>query len=72
MRINVTKEMNNNDIDRLLSIDQAAELLSISPWTLRKMISSKKLRSAKLGTRRLVPKSEITRLIKESMGEPLS
>ena len=69
MPINVTREVSDNDLDRLLSIEAAAELLSVSPWTVRKMISTKKMRSAKLGARRLVPSSEIKRLISESIEE---
>jgi excisionase family DNA binding protein len=50
-------------MDKLLSIEVTAELLSVSPWTVRAWITQGKLGSAKLGSRRLVPKSEVERLI---------
>jgi excisionase family DNA binding protein len=56
----------NPDVDQLYSVEAAAELLSLSPWTLRAWIQSKKIKSAKLGSRRLIAKSEIKRLIRES------
>jgi excisionase family DNA binding protein len=53
-------------MNKLLSIEKAAQVLSVSPWTVRAWITQGKLGSAKLGTRRLVPESEIERLIIES------
>jgi excisionase family DNA binding protein len=56
-----------DDLDRLLSIEQAAEVLGVSVWTLRKWISDGKIRSAKLGSRRLIPVSELRRFINDAM-----
>lgn len=53
--------------DRLLSIKDAAEILAISPWTVRAWITQGKISSAKLGARRLVPESEINRLLSEAI-----
>lgn len=53
--------------DRLISIKDAAEILAISPWTVRAWVTQGKLGSAKLGTRRLIPESEINRLLAESI-----
>lgn len=50
-------------MEQLLSIERTAEVLSVSPWTVRAWIQQGKLGSAKLGSRRLVPQSEIERLI---------
>ena len=50
---------------RVFSIDKVADLLSLSPWTIRKWISDGKLKSCKLGARRMVPASEVTRMIVE-------
>jgi excisionase family DNA binding protein len=58
-------------MDRLISIDETAELLSVSPWTVRAWITQGKLGSAKLGSRRLVPQSEIERLIASASIPPL-
>jgi excisionase family DNA binding protein len=51
---------------RLLSVDHVAEVLSVSPWTIRAWIQSGRLGSAKLGSRRLIPQSEIDRLIQKA------
>jgi excisionase family DNA binding protein len=51
--------------DRLVSIKDAAAILAISPWTVRAWIAQGKISSAKLGARRLVPESEINRLLSE-------
>jgi len=53
--------------DRLVSIKDAAEILAISPWTLRAWITQGKISSAKLGARRLIPESEINRLLAEAI-----
>ena len=50
-------------MDNLLSVEKTAEVLSISPWTVRAWIAKGKLGSAKLGSRRLIPQSEIEKLI---------
>jgi excisionase family DNA binding protein len=51
-------------MQRLVSVDKAAELLSVSRWTIRAWIAQGKLGSAKLGSRRLVPEFEIENLIR--------
>lgn len=53
--------------DRLLSIKDAAAILAISPWTVRVWITQGKMASAKLGARRLIPESEINKLLAESI-----
>lgn len=52
--------------ERAYSIEQAAELLALSSWTIRKWIQQKRIATCKLGTRRVVPASEITRILSES------
>jgi excisionase family DNA binding protein len=61
------RELNEelNKVDQLYSIEAAAELLSLSPWTLRAWITQKRIGSVKLGSRRLIAQSEIKRLIRE-------
>ncbi len=61
------RELTDTDVDKLYSVEAAAALLSLSPWTLRAWIAQKKIRSAKLGSRRLIAQSEIKRLIRESV-----
>lgn len=53
--------------DRVYSIEKAAEMLALSPWTLRKWISERKIASCKIGSRRVIPGFEINRIIRESM-----
>jgi len=50
-------------MEALLNCQQAAELLGISPWTVRKWLSTNKLRSVRLGRRVLIEPGEIRRII---------
>jgi excisionase family DNA binding protein len=49
----------------LLDVREAAHLLSISPWTIRRYIYSGRLRSVRLGRRVLIEPSECLRLLEE-------
>ena len=51
---------------KLLSITAAAELLSISPWTIRKYIAQHKLRPVRIGRRVLLEETELQRFISQS------
>ena len=57
--------------DRLVNIKDAAATLGISQWTVRAWIKQGKITSAKMGTRRLIPESEIKRVFAASL-EPRS
>lgn len=57
------------DINRLFSIETTAELLAVSPWTIRKWVTERKIASCKIGSRRVIPASEINRVINESLIE---
>ena len=59
-------------MDRLISIEKTADVLGISPWTVRAWITQGKLGSAKLGSRRLVPESEIQNIITDAIVPPLA
>lgn len=50
-------------MQRLYSVEEAAELLKFSHWTIRAWIKSGKLRSSKIGTRRVIRERELRRLI---------
>ncbi|MFI0406111.1 helix-turn-helix domain-containing protein [Actinomadura sp. 3N508] len=41
--------------DLLMTVDEAAERLRVSRWTLYNLIRSNQLRTVKIGRRRLVP-----------------
>ncbi len=49
----------------LFSVDEAVAVLRLSPWTLRAWLSAGKIGSIKLGSRRLIIRAEIDRLITE-------
>jgi excisionase family DNA binding protein len=51
----------------VLTVDEAAERLRISRWTLYNLIRSNQLRTVKIGRRRLVPASAITECLNELM-----
>lgn len=49
--------------ERLAPIPEAASRWGVSIWTVRKWIQDGKIASNKLGSRRMIPVSEIERLI---------
>jgi excisionase family DNA binding protein len=51
------------DMEALVPIHEAAELLGISPWTVRKYIHGQKLRTVRIGRRVLIEQSELRRII---------
>ena len=57
--------MRGIEMEGLLDVESAAALLSISPWTVRKYLSTNKLRSVRIGRRVLIEPSEVRRLIDE-------
>lgn len=50
----------------LLNVNAAAEQLGLSHWTLRAWAYAGKIASNKLGTRLMIPQSEVDRLISET------
>ncbi|MFP5265130.1 MAG: helix-turn-helix domain-containing protein [Blastocatellia bacterium] len=56
-----------DDLDRLLSLERTAQLLSVSIWTVRKWVSIGRIKSVKIGSRRLVAKSEVQRITSEGL-----
>jgi excisionase family DNA binding protein len=51
--------------EKLKTFEHAAERLDLSHWTLRKWAQFGKIATHKIGGRRLVPESEIDRLIEQ-------
>lgn len=47
----------------LLSVDDAAEVMSVSDWTVKKLIASGELASLKIANRRLIPRAAIAKFI---------
>ncbi|MBT9605904.1 helix-turn-helix domain-containing protein [Microbacterium sp.] len=50
---------------RLYTVQEAADLLRISTWTLQKLIRERQLGSIKVGSRRLVPTEDFERFVSE-------
>lgn len=57
----------SENVDRVFSVEVAAGFLGLSHWTLRSWIKAGKIKSCKLGSQRMIPMSEVNRLISESM-----
>ena len=51
--------------ERLHAVDATAERLSVSVWTVFQLIRTDKLRSVKIGQRRLIPETAINDYIAE-------
>jgi excisionase family DNA binding protein len=54
-------------LGKLISIEEASTELGLRPPTLRLCVSMRKVASVKLGRRRLIPRSEIERLIETNL-----
>ena len=51
-------------MEALINVQRAAELLGISPWTVRKWLSTNRLRAVRLGDRAVrIEMEEIRRMI---------
>ena len=51
-------------MERHYSVKEAAALLSLSHWTIRLMMRDGRLRSVKVGSRRLIKESDLKKLVK--------
>lgn len=47
----------------LYSVEEAADLLKVSPWMIRTLIQRNQLGSIQIGARRLIPREDIDTLI---------
>lgn len=54
--------------DRLQSIEESSRQLSVSSFTVRRLIKSKHLRAVRVGKRLLIPQSEVARVMREGCG----
>lgn len=50
---------------RLYTLDEAAELLRVSKWTVQRLIQAAQLGSLKVGVRTLVSEDDLTKFIAE-------
>ena len=56
-----------DELERLLSLETFSELCSVSIWTVRKWVKDGKIRSVKLGARRLIPRDELRRIASDGL-----
>jgi excisionase family DNA binding protein len=56
-------ESRDQEVGRLLTVAEASERLRISRWMLQQLINRRRLRSIKLGSRRLIPERAISELV---------
>jgi excisionase family DNA binding protein len=61
---------NANHLERLLSNDEAAELLGISPFSLRGKVSRREIKFVKFGRRVLFRKEDLMELIEKCTVQP--
>jgi excisionase family DNA binding protein len=61
----ILRENRRLTMQPLKSVEQAAELLAISPWTVRGYIKTGKLKPVRLGRRVLLAEDELERLVAE-------
>lgn len=54
---------------QLLSVDEAAEAMSLSDWSIKKLIATGELPSLKVSGRRLIPRKAIDELIERGLSE---
>jgi len=60
-------------MEPLVSVEAAARLLSLSPWTVRAYLRTGELRAVRMGRRVLLEQTELERLIKEARAQvPIS
>jgi excisionase family DNA binding protein len=57
-------------MEALMTIERAAQVLGISPWTVRRYISLKKLLPVRIGRRVLLEECELRRLIELGKSQP--
>jgi excisionase family DNA binding protein len=63
--LNYTVYIGSFFMEPLLSIEEAAHLLGVSPWTVRKWVSTNRIRIVRLGRRVLLEQPELRRIIED-------
>lgn len=55
---------------KLQGIAEVAEMLNVSPFTIRRLMDRGHIHSVNVGSRRLIPVSEVERVLTEGAGVP--
>lgn len=55
---------------KLQGIAEVAEMLNVSPFTIRRLMERGHIHSVNVGSRRLIPVSEVERVLAEGAGVP--
>jgi len=58
-------------MEPLVNVNEAAKLLGLSPWTVRKLIASRRLHAVRINRRVLLQPEELRRIIEEGQQEGL-
>lgn len=59
--------MVKNEIGPVLNLEESAKRLSLSVWTLRKMVSERRVDYVKIGRRIGIPVSELERILQKGL-----
>jgi len=57
---------------KLLRIENAAEALDVSHWTLRLWAKQRRLKTVRVGNRLMIPASEVARIARQGMPSAVS
>jgi excisionase family DNA binding protein len=57
---------------QLIAISEAARRLGVSPFTVRRLVRGGDVVAVNVGARRLIPSSEIERIMRSGVGQPRS
>jgi excisionase family DNA binding protein len=60
------------EADRLLTVDEAAELLNVKPRFARRLIAERRIRFTHVGRHVRIPESAVRELIQAGMVEPVT
>ena len=61
----LSRHFAEESMEKLRSIEEAAQTLAVSPWTIRAYVRKGKIRPVRIGRRVLIEPSEIVRIIEE-------
>jgi excisionase family DNA binding protein len=57
------------NVEGLFSVERAAQVLGISPWTVRRYIASNRISAVRIGRRVLLEQQELQRIIEDGRAQ---